>query len=362
MKILHLYSSRTAGGAEKIMVDLASELQKFNCENIIAAPYKSYLYRRAEDAGLKVYSFGTKGSFDPIGLFRLWSVIRKEKPDVLHAHQGKVFWPCVIMKILSGNKLKIVFHRHAQLAHRFYSRSHYTRADRVIAISKAVADGLIKREKVAPEKISVVYNGIDLNQYSPDVDGSEIRKKFGLKNDQIVIGTIGAMNKPKGKGQRYLIDAARILKNTFSNLRYMVVGQGAIFHELNKQVKELGLEKEVIFTGYQPEVEKFIAAMDIFCLLSWDTEGFGQVMIEAQSMKKPVIGTNVGGVPETFISDQTGYLIEPENPEILAQKLDMLIKNEQERKRFGMKGTEFVSKNFSINKMAENTFNIYKEL
>lgn len=342
------------------MLSLAAGLEKRGVKNFIAAPPDSYLTDHARKLGLFSCPLIIKGSFDPFGLSGLWRIIRANNIEILHAHQGKVFWPCIFMKWLMPG-LKVVFHRHAQLPHRFYSRSHYRWADRVIAISKIVAKELIEREKVQSSKIRVVYNGTDFERFNSNVSGEEIRKKYNLVNDP-VIGTVAAMNKPKGKGQEYLIEAAQIVRQRFPQAKYLIVGDGPIMESLKNLSKKLGVADRVTFTGYQEDVEKYVAAMDIFCFLSWDTEGFGQVMVEAQAMGKPVIGTDIGGIPETFQDGECGFLIPPKNSELLAGILVMLLEEQSKRINMGKAAQKFVKENFSLDSMVQNVLDVYKEM
>jgi glycosyltransferase involved in cell wall biosynthesis len=369
-RIAHVYSSWTAGGAEKIMVALARGLEQAGYHNVIAAPGDSYLFAQAHHAGITARAMVIKGSFDPIGIVRLWHIVRTENIDIIHAHQGKVFWPCIIIKkycsllnfLFPGKYPRVplvVFHRHADLAHRFYSRWHYTLADKVVAISHAVANGLINREKVSPEKISIVYNGTDFERFNPSVSGQDVRSHYHLEKT-VVIGTVAAMNRPKGKGQGYLIEAAAVLRTRFPEARYLIVGTGEIFDELKETARSRGVDDIVMFTGYQETVEKYIAAMDIFCFLSWDTEGFGQVMVEAQAMGKPVIGTNIGGIPETFENGVTGIGIPPENTEALVNAITVFLENPERLKDTGAAAQVFVRDRFSMGHMIEQTIGVYE--
>lgn len=357
--VLHVYSSNTAGGAEKIMLDLARDLDRNGYKDIVAAPEGSYILSRARELGLAARPLRINGSFDPIGIAGLIRMVRSEGIDIIHAHQGKVFWPCVFAKRFPGRKPKLVFHRHADLPHRFYSRGHYASADAVIAISKAVAKNLIEKEGVPGDKVKVIYNGIDLGRFSSSVSGAEVRKRYGLEG-YTVAGTAGAMNRPKGKGQVYLLRAAAKLKKTHKNLKFLIVGDGEIRGELEAAAKELGVGDITVFAGYQERVEEFIAAMDVFCLLSWDTEGFGQVMTEAQAMGKPVIGTSVGGVPETFKDGITGRLIPPEDPDKLAEALDFFAGDMGARMAFGSEAEKFAKGNFGMDKMTAAVIDVYR--
>lgn len=344
-----------------MMLELAAGLEKTGIHNVISSPKGSYLFQKAKEFGLTVYPLRINGSFDPIGILGLRSIVKKENIEIIHAHQGKVFWPCVFMKWFVDRNVKLVFHRHAQLAHRVYSRGHYRSADNVIAISRAVARGLIEREQVPEEKVSVVYNGINLGRFNPSVNGDKARREYKYEGCT-VIGTAAAMNRPKGKGQRYLIEAAKILKPKYPNLRYLIVGTGEIKGELEKAARELGVDDIVDFTGYKENVEEYMAAMDIFCLLSWDTEGLGQVMMEAQAMAKPVIGTNVGGVPETFINNGTGLLIGPENSGELAKAIEYFAADKAKITLLGRQARDYALENFGIEKMVKNVRSIYDKM
>ncbi len=360
-RVLHIYSSWTAGGAEKLMLTLAATLEKRGIKNFIAAPGDSYMFKKAQELGLAARALVIRGSFAPGGLVGLFLIIKKEKINILHAHQGKVFWTCIVMKLLFGKNLKVVFHRHAQLPHRFYSRTHYHFADSVIAISNAVAKGLMDVDKVPAKKVKIVYNGTDFERFNPNVSGKDVRERYNLKNEY-VIGTAAAMNRPKGKGQEYLIEAAQIVKIRYPQAKFLIVGTGDIESDLKKLAKKLGVQNEVIFAGYQEEIEKYIAAMDIFCFLSWDTEGFGQVMVEAQGMGKPVIGTNIGGIPETFRDYETGILIPSKNSELIAQVIITMLSNKELLKNMGEKAASFVRENFSMDKMVDGVIKVYDEI
>ncbi|HBU68837.1 MAG TPA: hypothetical protein DEE98_00460 [Elusimicrobia bacterium] len=361
ISILHVYSSWTPGGAEKVMLLLANCLEKSGVRNIIASPKNSFLFNEAVKSGLKTHSLRINGSFDPIGILKLLYIARKEHVDIIHAHQGKVFWPCIIAKLLSGGRIGVVFHRHAQLAHRFYSRGHYKIADKVIAISKAVASGLIQREKVPAGKVEVVYNGTDFDRFSGAVSGETVRKQYGLSG-KTVIGTAAAMNYPKGKGQKYLIEAAKTLTAKYDNLIFLIVGTGPMLGDFKEYAKALGVADKIIFAGQQSKVEEYIAAMDIFCLLSWDTEGFGQVVVEAQALGKPVIATNVGGIPEAFEDGMGGILIEPENTAAVVEAVSKLLDNPRKASEMGRAGQSFVYKNFSLSLMVSKIGRIYQDI
>lgn len=361
-RVLHLFSDMGAGGAEKMVLATSGELERRGIYSCIVCPEESYLHRISVEKGLRHRLLKFNGTFDIPALARLMRIIRKDNITILHAHQGKVFWPCVYAKWLSRGAVRTVFHRRVSMPHHFYSRGHYRHADAVIAISDAVARVLTGRDRVAQDKLRVVYNGCDFARFNPGVSGADVRRRHGIREDAIVIGTVGAMNPPKGKGQQYLIEAAARLRREFPNVVCLVVGTGPWEEALKAWAAARGYHDGVIFAGYQEKVEHYMAAMDIFTLNSWDTEGFGQVMVEAQALGKPVIGTRIGGIPETFGEGISGVLVPPEDPLALAAALRPLVARPFLRIEMGQAGIRFVQKTFTNEVMADNILSVYREL
>ena len=360
-KILHIFSSRTIGGAEKATLFLADSLQKSGeTQNFIAAPADSFLFEQAVRKNLTAFPFKAKNSFDPFAVSNLVRIIKKNNIDIIHAHQGKLYWTALIARLFCP-KVKVVLHRRQDTRHSFFSRKHYKFSDAVITVSKAVAGGLIKYEKVAPEKIKVVYNGVNFEKFSLNTDFSDIVKEYYLEW-KTVVGTVGAVVDLKGKGQIFLIEAAKILRSDFPNLCYLIVGAGNGLEDLKQYAKNIGVDDIVCFTGYQEQVQKFVSAMDIFCLLSWDTEGMPNVLIEAQALKKPVIATNIGGIPEAFIDSVTGIMVEPSNVSQTAKAIRELVKDSDKAKRMGENGRKFVEEKFTIEKMVSDVLDVYNKI
>ncbi len=359
MKVLHIYSSRGPGGAEIMMLSIARHLEKYGVENVLVCPKKSFIFNETKKLNLKVIPLRIRGSLDPLGIFGLFRIVKKEKPDILHIHQGKIFWPSIFVKWFCLNDFKLIFHRHADIRSSFFSRSHYKHADKIIAVSKKVAEGLIKHDKVNPKKITVVYNGVEIDDAKHCIE--DVRKKYNLSG-KIVIGTVGAINKPEGKGQKYLVDAAKALKEKYHNLYFLIVGDGTLRKELEDYSSQCGVGDIVAFTGFKDNVYDYIDAMDIFCLLSVGGEALPGVMIEAQLLKKPVIGTNVGGIPETFFNNKSGFLIPPRDVYSLKLSLTNLIENETKRRKMGEEGFLWAQEQFNVGKWCKNVISTYNSL
>ncbi|MDR2396082.1 MAG: glycosyltransferase family 4 protein [Endomicrobium sp.] len=361
-KILHIFSSYSFGGAEKTTLLLAENLQKSGvCDNIVAVPYESQMSKEALKRNIKIVTFKAVNSFDPCGILKLVKIIKRNNINILHVHQGKLYWTSLIVKFLCLNKIKVVFHRRQDTRHSFISKNHYKFADAIITVSQAVANGLIKYEKVDPKKIMVVYNGVNFEKFNKNIDYSDVIKKYSLENKKVV-GTVSQIVDFKGKGQTYLMEAAKMLREEFPDLRYLIVGSGKGLQEQQAYAKKLNVDDIVCFTGYQDDVPKYILAMDIFCLLAWDTEGMPNVVVEAQSLEKPVVVTNIGGNSEAFVDGVTGFMVEPKNSIQVANAIKKLILNPHIAKQMGIEGKKFVEKKFVLNNTIKNVLEVYKGL
>ena len=301
IKVLHLFSSYTIGGAEKqtllTAVSLKELSQKF--EPVVAAPEKSFLYEEAKKKGSCTEAFICRGSFTPSGVIRLIKIIKKDKISILHVQQGKLYWTALLMKLFFPN-IKVVLHRRQDTRHKWYAKWHYKLADMVLTVSKVVKDNLIKYENAPSNKVKVLYNAFDTKKFEQEKDCSDIIKEYGLEN-KFVVGTVGAIVSLEGKGQQYLIEAISKLRKEYPNIIGLIVGDGAGRQLQQEYAKSLGVDDIVKFTGYQSDIPKFLEVMNIFCLLSCSSEGFGNVNLEAEFKQIPVITTNIGGIPETVV-------------------------------------------------------------
>jgi glycosyltransferase involved in cell wall biosynthesis len=359
--VLHIFSSYSIGGAEKAMLFLATNLQKSQkCDNIVAVPYGSKLYKKSIQQKFQTVPLKIMNSFDPVGVLKLIKLIKKYDVNIIHVHDGKLYWTALIAKLFC-QKLKVIFHRRQDTRHNFISKNHYRFADAIITVSQAVANGLIRYEKVKPDKIKAIYNGLDFEKFNNNINFDDIVKTYNLQH-KIVVGTVGAIVDFKGKGQVHLIEAAKILRNEYQDLRYLIVGSGEGFEKQKAYAKKLDVEDIVYFTGYQEQVQKFISSMSIFCLLSWDTEGMPNVVIEAEALEKPVIVTNIGGNPESFLDEVTGIMIEPSSSLQLVQAIKRLVDNPELAKQMGMAGKRFVEQNFIVDRAIENTLEVYNKV
>lgn len=237
------------------------------------------------------------------------------------------------------------------------------RLDAVICISKALCLEM-ERRGISADKLKLIYDGIDVLNMAVSSDPAVIRKTYCIRSNSFVIGVIG--NIKEWKGQETVIRAIAILKANWTDIKCLLVGeavQGDSYKtKLDEIIRELEISKNVIFTGYQKNPADYINVMDVVVHSSIEPEPFGIVNIEAMYMKKPVISTNIGGPQEIFDNGRTGILIEPGKPELLAEKIITLLKNNELRNEMGQRAHEAVIRKFSISSAVHQIEAAYDEL
>jgi glycosyltransferase involved in cell wall biosynthesis len=231
-------------------------------------------------------------------------------------------------------------------------------ADRIIAISVAVKKWLVKDCGLAPEKVQVVYYGIEPERWS--LPSHDLRSKWEL-NGQLLVGTIGRLEPVKGHD--ILIRAMPSVVQQFPQTTLLIAGHdpwdyGRVLESL---VTQLGMEKHVRFLGFQDDIPSFLHAIDVFAFAS-RSEGFGQVVIEAMAAGKPVVVSRIAPLTEIVIDGETGFYAEPENPESFAEKILWFLSYREEAQNMGKRGREVVRKQFSAETMASAVLAIYQEV
>jgi len=232
-------------------------------------------------------------------------------------------------------------------------------ADRVIAASSATYKKALELGCSA-SKLILIPNAVDVKRFNLGVSGFPVREMLGLGKKPVIF-ILGA-HEPH-KGIKYLIKAIPTVLKDVPNAFFLIGGDGSLRSSHEVLVKELGVSENVIFTGYIPleETPQFYAACDIFVVPSV-VEAFGLVTIEAMACGKPVIGTNVGGIPDIIEDGVNGYLVKTKDFGALAEKILILLKDSDLREKMGKAGRETVEKKFNIKYRAEKIIKLYNSL
>ncbi len=294
-------------------------------------------------------------------LKRINSLIKKIKPDILHSHYASShgligaltnFHPYIISvwgSDIYNFPAKTIFHR------KIIEYS-LIKADKILSTSKTM---LLHTKKYTDKNIEVTPFGVDINKFKP----MSVQSVF--TPDDFVIGTIKSLEKKYGI--EYLIKAFSIVKNKLPSipLKLLIVGSGKLEWYLKNLVNELNLSNDTIFTGHisPVEVPKFHNMLDIYVSLSIEeSESFGVAILEASACEKPVVVSNVGGLPEVVEHNISGLIVESKNITEAATAIEKLVLDGVLRKKLGKAGRERVTNYYNWEDNVAQMINIYRQL
>ena len=235
--------------------------------------------------------------------------------------------------------------------------------DRVIAISDAVNKNLINYFGVDKNKVTLIYNGIDVKKFLKDFSEEErdkLKDKFGIKKDYSVIGMIARFT--PDKGHDVLLYALYDILKEKPNVQLVFVGDGDKRQDIVELSQKLNLSDNVVFAKPQINTVNALAVMDVFMFTPKRREGLGLVLLEALASGKPVVATDVGGVSSVVENNVNGFLVEPSKPALLVEPVLRLLKDKALYAKMSHAGKEIVVKKFSINGMADRVEELYKNV
>ncbi|KKR49077.1 MAG: Glycosyl transferase group 1 [Candidatus Magasanikbacteria bacterium GW2011_GWC2_40_17] len=391
------------GGAALVAQNLALGLKERGYDVFVVTSTKKN-DRLEEKDGLRTYYLKTKD----FGFFKYYlclynhqivgrveEILKREKPDIVHAHNlntalsyyclkiakkyaSKVFLTAHDTMLLTYGKLatkgylenfdlKIKIIDQIKQAGKQYNpwrnvliRYYLKNVNKIFAISKVLKNFL---EANGLKNVELIYNGINLQEFEiKDEEIIDFKKKYNLINKKIIFWG-GRLSQPKGGHQ--VLSALKIISQKKDNIVLLVAGVGEFYEEFFLSfAKQLGVDKNILFLGNvdHEKMKDIYSASDVILYPSIYFDPFGLINIEAMACKKPVVGTCYGGTPEIVLDGETGYIVNPFDASLMAQKIIELFNNEEQAKQFGLNGLERVKKVFTLELQIRKTLDYYKLL
>jgi glycosyltransferase involved in cell wall biosynthesis len=342
MNVLIVNAGRGWGGIESHSVVLASELSGRGHKVIVACSRRGHV-RENLDPAIHAADVEVANSGDILSILRLGGIVRREGIGTVIANCGREYWPAALAAKTLGRKVVFVRHQTDRIRKttRWLINNH---VDRVVAVSGAVKKALLA-SGIAGGKIEVIHNGVSLKRFDPSrIDRAEVRSELGIDAKDFVIGTVGKLH--QGKGVYELLRAAAGIPGE-RTVSLLFVGDGPEKEGIIGEAERLNFTGRTIITGIRSDVERMYAAMDIFVLPSTCDEAFGMVIIEAMAMGRPVIGTQVGGIPELIRTGENGLLVPPGDTAALSGAIVKYLDNSEFAARIALKGRRTVETMFS---------------
>ena len=316
MRILHTESSLNWGGKELRALEEVRWLNNHGYEAWIAARPDSKILEWAIKWNLPYFIIPFHGVVSPVAIYKLLSLVVQYKFDLIDCHDAHDALHCAFMRMLG---IKVVRTLHSEsLGKKLIKRLIWRYGnDRIIVVSEVLKKRLIEIA-LPPTKIDIINEGIELTEFDFRLTGEAIRREFNIPLSDKIIVNIG-MIRPN-KGQCYLIEAADEIVKSIPNVRFLIVGE-ATRQEYEQQLQAClnhsAHRDKFMMTGYRTDIANLIAAADCVVISSL-AEAHSRVVPQAFAMKRPVVATNVGGLPEFVKPEITGVLVQSGNASDLA--------------------------------------------
>lgn len=356
IKIVYIIPSLNSGGAERFILDLIYNLNLDIFEPcLLLFNGKGFFYSEAVEAGLKIKVLKKSCKIDIFNFYNIYKYIRKIKPDIVHTQLGGDIYGKFAAK-LAGVKGIVSTEQNVLINDgkliNFLKKKTSSFSSKIIAISSAVKKDIIQKYQILPEKINLIFNGINVDKFKQDRNNT-------YSKDQIIFGSVGRL--APQKNYSLLLEALSSVKN--KNFKYLIAGEGKLREKLEGEINKYGLTAKVELVGLKKDIKGFLSELDFFILPSkW--EGLGIVLLEAGLSKLPVLASATGGILDIIKDDKTGILFTNNNVIDLTKKLNYFLdfKNKEDLNKLGDNLFNYIVDKFDIKKVAKQYENVYLNL
>ena len=387
-KIIHIITRLDKGGSSEdtLLTVMGTDIEKYDVFLFKGPTFESRMSKEERASVMadlkKVQLKGIKAvtipflvrrlnpAYDLLAFICLILLFHKEKPAIVHTHTSKAGF----LGRLAARLARVPIIVHTPHGHVFfgYFGSLKTRmfilleklaagiTDKIVAVTNREKEDY-KYYKIAREdKFVVINSGVELGIFRelPHGELEDFKRTLGIPDNSLIVGTAGRLEPVKGP--EYLIEAAKKVLSKYPQAYFIFAGDGPLRQKLENRAHELGIKNNTLFLGWRRDVTKVISIYDIFAFPSLN-EGMGRVLVEAMALGKPIVASDVGGIPDLVTHGINGFLVPPKNPERLAAYIQILLGDKERRAKMGAEGKAMAGI-FGKDIMLESIAKLYDDL
>lgn len=365
LKVVHVFLTLNMGGMETVGVNLIRELEKKGFKNyVICLDQKGDYADQLEQMGVSVWCANRKTK-SHWGLVRiLIRYIRSLQVDIVHTHNPAPNLWGGIAAFIAGIPIRVNTHHGinkndlASKKRKWLSRLSMLFCTRTVAVSKTLAAQLKDECPLSRDKITTIYNGVDLRIFQQVKNAALKRRDLNIRDDEIIIGSVARFS--SDKDYQTLIHAFDRLRGKGIAAKLLLVGEGDTRKMVEHQVADLTYAADILFLGQRTDITNLLSLFDIY-VLSTHTEGVSISLLEAMAMQLPIVATAVGGNVEVIDNAVHGLLSESSNVESLTDSLMVLCSQQQKAEMYAQKARARVEGLFSLSSMADSYVQLYRQ-
>jgi glycosyltransferase involved in cell wall biosynthesis len=362
MRILFVNHASNLTGASISCLSLITGLGK-EYEPVFATREEGPVVGRLKGLGIKSYVLKNKGFLGIKYVLMFLKILREEKINLIHLNTLTPFCKYAGIAGFLKNIPIVWFVRENPLISRSRRLRFWLRrlSSKIIFVDRNTKEQLLGNAPM--DRVGIVYNGVDTERFRP-FESNFFSEMFNIDRDKLLIGYIGQIT--ARKGIEYLVKALPLIRKKTSNFKLLIIGgrkaeDEAYFFMIKEMIKGLSLEKDVYFTGVVEDVSSAINNLDIIVLPSLE-ERCSRVLIESLACGKPAVATRVGGTPEIIEDGLNGFLVNPEDPEDIAEAALKLLEDRGLRLMMGKEGRMKAEKVFDLRKNLNKMRDVYLKL
>lgn len=351
------------GGAERLVYDMVRHPSFADNPPVVCCLNEiGELGERLLQEGYQVYSLDRKEGIDFSVIKRISDIIRRNRINVVHAHQYTPLFYAVPAAFLAG-RIKVVYTEHGRFypEHKSWKRSLFNPmlamgVDHLVSISEATARAMATYDNLPFERIKIIHNGIDASHLRPQFDYWAKRDELGLNRTCRIIGTAARLNSIKNIPM--MLKVLKLVLEQEPDTCLVIAGQGEEEESLKRQAIGLGIADNVRFIGLRFDLPEIYQLFDVFLLTSF-SEGISVTLLEAMASGVPAVVTDVGGNREVVVDGETGFLIPVDDSEMMSQKIKELLADRCKLINLGQNALKRLAVDFSFECMLSQYSKLY---
>lgn len=363
IRVVEVLATGSNGGAQEHLHSLVTRIDDARYDVSVVALSGGSAVRKLQRAGIPVLVIDDPD--DAIAVGALTAHLAEVRADVVHAHMYRaetVATRAVLALVEIGHRRPYL----VSTVHSSRVRSDEDRTllreltphmDHLIAVSRAIEHKLVDEERTTVP-VSLIYNGIDLQRYDHQEACCTLPEEYGMEPGSQIVGVVARLEPEKGHPT--LLEAWPAVLRAVPDAYLLIVGEGSRRDALEGQARGLQIAHRVVFTGRRDDVPAVTAALDVAVLPSY-REAQGLSVLEAMALSRPVVASNVGGIPEMIEDGVTGLLVPPHDPDALAAAIIRLLRDHPFADILGRAGHDIVHEKFCVELMARAIETIYEE-
>ena len=364
VRVVEILATGTNGGAQEHLFSLLTRLDASRYDVSVVALSNGSTVRKMQRAGIPVLVIDTPD--DAVAVGALATHLAEVRPEVIHNHMFRA----ETVGTRAAIALAEIGHRRPYIVSTVHSSRVRSAADRedvlrltpemdhLIAVSKAILAKIDAEGRNVGVPVSLIYNGVDLDRYAPQEACSTLPDEYGMEPGSRIVGIVARLEPEKGHPT--LFEAWPQVLRDVPDAYLLVVGEGSQREALERQAASLRIAHRVVFTGRRDDVPAVTAALDVAVLPSY-REAQGLSVLEAMALSRPVVASNVGGIPEMIEDGRTGLLVEPRDAEGLASAITRLLLDRRLADAVARRGHDYVHAHFCVEEMVRAISAIYDE-